>query len=169
MAFCVLKENISARTCPNQRINKVILAVKYNVFIAVKIVDHTTVSRILGLAWLTLRKWLPMLAKLNIVFSVSQFFVKKTMCLVTKYNYSCENDLCRYNKKRIRHNPTWNFCQSQITLASWNFWQSKKKLFPTYCMELFTPWNRKQGSFLGWLDIHNKKIISLPASIHSVV
>ena len=67
MAFCVLKENISARTWPNQRINKVILAVKYNVFIAVKIVDHTTVSRILGLAWLTLRKWLPMLARLNIV------------------------------------------------------------------------------------------------------
>ena len=36
MAFCVVKENISARTCPNQRMNKVLIAVKYNVFIAVK-------------------------------------------------------------------------------------------------------------------------------------
>ena len=36
MAFCVVEENISARTCPNQRMNKVFIAVKYNVFIAVK-------------------------------------------------------------------------------------------------------------------------------------
>ena len=38
MAFCVVKENISARTCQNQNqpMNKVFIAVKYNVFIAVK-------------------------------------------------------------------------------------------------------------------------------------
>ena len=36
MAFCVVKENIPARTCPNQCMNKVFIAVKYNVFIAVK-------------------------------------------------------------------------------------------------------------------------------------
>ena len=36
MAFCVVKENISARTWTNQRMDKVFIAVKYNVFIAVK-------------------------------------------------------------------------------------------------------------------------------------
>ena len=56
MGFGVVKENISARTCPNQRINKVFIAVKYNVFIGVKFLDHASVSRILGLAWFTLRK-----------------------------------------------------------------------------------------------------------------
>ena len=36
MAFCVVKENISACTCSNQRTNKVFIAVKYNIFIAIK-------------------------------------------------------------------------------------------------------------------------------------
>ena len=36
MAFCVVKENISSRTCPNQRMYKVFIVVKYNAFIAVK-------------------------------------------------------------------------------------------------------------------------------------
>ena len=34
--FCIVKENFPARTCPNQRMNKVFITVKYNVFIAVK-------------------------------------------------------------------------------------------------------------------------------------
>ena len=47
-----------------------------------RILDHASVSRILGLlALLTLRKWPPMLAKTMIVFSVSQFFVKKQRVL----------------------------------------------------------------------------------------
>ena len=66
MAFCVVKENISIRACLNQRMNKIFIAVKYNVFIAVNC-----------LAWLTLRKWPPMPAKIKIVFTVSHFFVKK--------------------------------------------------------------------------------------------
>ena len=28
MAYCVVKENISARTCPNERMNKVFIPVK---------------------------------------------------------------------------------------------------------------------------------------------
>ena len=55
------------------------IAVKYNIFIG-QIFDHVClVYKILGLAWLTLRKWPPILAK--IVFSVS-IFCQKTMCLV---------------------------------------------------------------------------------------
>ena len=36
MAYCVVKENISARTCSNQRMNKAFIAVEIKVFIAVK-------------------------------------------------------------------------------------------------------------------------------------
>ena len=36
VAFCVVKESISARTCPNQHMKKVFIAVKYNVVIALK-------------------------------------------------------------------------------------------------------------------------------------
>ena len=36
MTFCTVEANISARICPNQRINEVFIAVKYNVFIAVE-------------------------------------------------------------------------------------------------------------------------------------
>ena len=36
MAYCVVKENISARTCLNESMNKVFIAVKYKVFIAAK-------------------------------------------------------------------------------------------------------------------------------------
>ena len=46
-----------------------------------QIFDHASVSRILGLALLTLRKWPPTLAKTMIVFSVSHFFVKKQSVL----------------------------------------------------------------------------------------
>ena len=34
--FCVVKESVSTRTCQNRHINKVFIAVKYNVFNAVK-------------------------------------------------------------------------------------------------------------------------------------
>ena len=36
MAYCLSKENISARTFPNQRMNKVFIDVEYKVFIAKK-------------------------------------------------------------------------------------------------------------------------------------
>ena len=36
MAYRVVKENISACICLNQRMNKVFIAVQFNVFIAVK-------------------------------------------------------------------------------------------------------------------------------------
>ena len=78
MAFCGVKENISGRTCPNQRMNKVFIAVKYNVFIAVKF----SIKRLsLELDLLTLRKWPHMLAKTMIVFTVSHFFCQKKTVL----------------------------------------------------------------------------------------
>ena len=46
-----------------------------------QIFDHASVSKILGLALLTLRKRPSMLAKTMIVFSVSQFFVKNQRVL----------------------------------------------------------------------------------------
>ena len=46
-----------------------------------RIFDRASVSRILGLALLWLRKWPPLLAKTMIVLSVSQFFVKKQRVL----------------------------------------------------------------------------------------
>ena len=36
MAYCLVKEKNPALTCPNQRMNKVVVAVKCNVFTAVK-------------------------------------------------------------------------------------------------------------------------------------
>ena len=85
MAYCLVKENISARTCPNQRMNNVVIAVKYKVFIEGEfMITRRSVEsdqgRILGLAWFTLRKW-PVPAKTKIVLSVSQF-KKQITCLV---------------------------------------------------------------------------------------
>ena len=50
-----------------------------------QILDHASVSRILGLAWFTVRKWPPMSAKTKIVYIVSHFFVKKIIRAETIY------------------------------------------------------------------------------------
>ena len=81
MAFCVVKGNISACICPNQRLNKVFYCSQIQLCYGGQIFDHASVSRILGLALLTLRKWPPMPAKMMFVFSVSHFSVKKQRVL----------------------------------------------------------------------------------------
>ena len=63
-----------------------------------QIFDHAFVSNILGLAWLTLRKWQPMPAKTKILFSVSQFVVKKQRVLY-EIELSCKKDLYQYKNK----------------------------------------------------------------------
>ena len=80
-------------------------------FYCCQILDHVSVSRILGLALLTLRKWPPTLAKMMIVCSVSFFFVKKQ-----RVWYKIEIFV---QKIIYMNNPAWIFWQSKIKLASW--------------------------------------------------
>ena len=103
MVNCVVKENISACTCPNQRMNKVFIVVKYKVFIVVKFFDHALVSGILGLAWFTLSIWPPMPAKKEDCVLFLNIFAKK--------NYLVRNRITRakiiYINKKIKKLLLW--------------------------------------------------------------
>ena len=127
VAYCVVKENISARIWRSkQRMNKIFYCRWIQSFYCGQIFYHLQVSR-------PLRKWPPMPAKTKIVYSASPFFCQRTTCLVRNRIIHAKIIYITTKIKKIFWCiPSCNFWQSKIKLASQNFWQSKGKLFPTY-------------------------------------